>query len=100
MKHYTNKKTGQISKFACTQGKDWTETTKEEIRSFELKQEKPKLINERIAYLNSTDWYVIRDLEGKKISKEIKDKRKRARDEINKIELIDNKKDIESYKSF
>lgn len=113
MKYYKNKKTKQISKFACSQGyfkgkgknkkwvSDWEDTTKKEIDNFELEKQKPKLINKRKSYLNSTDWYVIRSIElSIEIPKEIKEKRDKAREEINEIEKITKKEDLLKFNNF
>jgi len=101
MIYLKNKKTGQIGKFSCFQGEKWEKATKDEIKNFELEQEKPKLINKRISYLKSTDWYIIRELEGnKKCPKEISKKRKKTREEINEIEKTTKKEDLKQYENF
>lgn len=54
-------------------------------------------IKKRSDYLNSTDWYGIRSINGKKVPKEIQNKREKARKEINEIKEVDNLKDLKKY---
>lgn len=54
--------------------------TQKELDDEKVKQEKEKEISEAKQYLNETDWYIIREMEGGgKMPKEIKDKRAEAR---------------------
>lgn len=109
MLYLKNKKTKQIGKFSCPQGQfegkdkkkkwvsDWENATQEEINNFELSKIKIDLINKRKSYLKSTDWYDIRSINGKKVPKEIQNKRQKTREEINEIKDIKILKDLKKY---
>lgn len=63
-----------------------------------LEELKRNALRKRKTYQKQTfeDWFD--DVEN--MPQEIRDKRKKAKDEIKKIELISNKKDLETYKNF
>lgn len=61
--------------------------SKEECKKIKKEKEDLNKISEAKNYLNSTDWYIIRELENeKKCPKNIKKKRKESRLLINEIE--------------
>ena len=100
-------KEGKIAKFDKSKNK-WVyeditkpepepkpEPTQEEI----IKELKLNLINSRLSYLSSTDWYITREFDKpNSYPQEIKDKRNLIRDEINEIEQINNLDQLNNYK--
>jgi len=62
-------------------------TSESEQKSFILEEEKKEKINQSIAYLNKTDWYIIRLADsGDVIPDKVKEKRALARNNIHVIE--------------
>jgi len=71
--------------------------TAQNIDIFLFEEKKQSLINVRLQYLKSTDWYTARELdEPNSYPQEIKAKRILARQEINEIEVA-TQKTINNY---
>lgn len=105
MKYRINTKTNKIIEDNGNLGtffysEDWKEATQTEINNYNKEKLKKELIDSRLAYLNSTDWYIIREIDQpNSYPKEIKAARIRAREEINEIEACTTLKQLEKYDS-
>lgn len=79
---------------------DWRECTEEESTDFQIAELIKEKLAAREAYLNSTDWYIIRNTERSiEIPDDVRKNRDKAILEINIITRLNNIDDLENTTS-
>lgn len=77
---------------------DYHILNEQEEAAYEFELLKERYIKSRVGFLQSTDWYITREVDqAGSYPDEIKTKRILARSQINEIEAIDNEQDLGNY---